>query len=646
MSEDADPKPVADVPIRDGDAGAEGDADDVVDEWQADKVERSLRRLPRLILQSIRMTWKASPRLFLLTIILQVASAVGVGAQLLLGKRVLDQLLGGERTTEAFGEVLPYLVGLVVLTVALSVSQAIQKEQGTVLGEHVSRLAFNRVLDIADAVELKAFESPVFYDRLERAIRNGTTRPFQMVNGVILLASSGLTILGLSTALVFLSPILLPLTLLACVPLWVAVLRNSRATHDFYLSMTKIDRERFYLLFTMTGRDEAKEIRAFALNGLLRNRYEDLFDQYLKGLRKLARRRIQRSLLASLGTSGLTVVVLGLLGYLYLDDSVSLAAAGTAVAAFLALTSRLQALLSAAGLLYEGSLFLEDYSSFVELLPRVEAARPVGRAPERFAKLVAEDVSFTYPGAATPALRNVNLEIADGEIVALVGENGSGKTTLAKLLANLYRPTDGRVLWDGVDIATLDPAAVRDSISVIFQDFVKYRLTAHENVAAGRAEFVDDRERAREAALDADADSFLSRLPSGYESLLGKQFGGSDLSIGQWQRVALARAFFRDAPFLILDEPTSALDPRAEYELFERLRNLLAGRSVLLISHRFSSVRSADRIYVLDKGVVRENGSHDELMRVGGLYAELFTLQAAAYLGDQLRTAPAGSAEP
>ena len=622
----------------------------VADEWTPLVTDRSLRKLPQLVHEAIRMTWAAGPRLFVLMGLLQVFVAVGVVVQLVIGKQILDELLSSDRTTAAYGDALPYLVALFALTVSLGIANAVQKEQATVLGELVSRLAYNRVLDVAEAVELKAFESPAFFDRLQRAVRNGANRPFQMVNGVTGLASSALTVGALIVALTLLSPILLPLTLLSALPIWLARLRNSRALYDFFVETTKIDRERFYLLSTLTGRDEAKEVRAFGLGTVLRRRYDDLCNRYMDGLRLVARQRERRSIIASLGTSGMTVIVLGVLGYLYLDEAISLAAGATSIAALLQLTSRLQSFIGSAGTLYEGSLFLDDYSAFVKLLPAVEAARPTQPAPPRFDRIHADDVGFIYPGATEPALEHVNVEIRAGEIVALVGENGSGKTTLAKLLANLYQPTSGAVTWDGVDIATLAPDSIRDAVSVIFQDFVRYRMTAHENIAAGRPEFIGDDARVERAAREADVHELLSSLRSGYQSMLGREFeGGRDLSIGQWQRVALARSFFRDAPLLILDEPTSAMDPRAEAELFERLRRLLAGRTVVLISHRFSSVRSADRIYVLDRGAVREHGTHDSLMALGGLYAELFTLQAAAYLDDkrpQREVAPAGQPTP
>jgi ATP-binding cassette subfamily B protein len=268
----------------------------------------------------------------------------------------------------------------------------------------------------------------------------------------------------------------------------------------------------------------------------------------------------------------------------------------------------------------------------VQLKPDADKAEAGAEAPTGFSTVEVDRVSFTYPGSRRPALNDVSIRIDAGEIIALVGENGSGKTTLAKLLAVLYEADSGSIRWDGADIRGFDRAGLRRAIAIIFQDFIRYELTARENISAGRGGAGDDAAIAA-AAHQAGADRFLEELPLGYDTILSKQFkGGRDLSLGQWQRVALARAFYRDAPFVILDEPSSALDPRAEHDLFARIRTLLAGRTVLFISHRFSTVRSADRIYVMGNGRIVEQGTHDELMAHGGSYAELFTLQAAAYL--------------
>ena len=380
----------------------------------------------------------------------------------------------------------------------------------------------------------------------------------------------------------------------------------------------------------LSGKDAAKELRAFGLSGFLRERFDRLYDEHMDELRKVARRRLRVSLLGNLATVVLTGIVAALL-VLALSGRIGLADAGTAAGAVFVLGERLMNAVFSAGMLYESSLFIEDFTSFVAMAPEVEARRSRSPAPAGFRRLRVEDVSFTYPSATTPAVTGVSMEIGAGEIVALVGENGSGKTTLAKLLCRLYLPHAGRVLWDELDTASADPDGLRRSVAVIFQDFLHYSLPAAENVGMGRHQRIGDIAAIRGAAVHAGADEFLAKLPKGYETVLGPEFdGGKELSVGQWQRVALARAFFRDAPFIILDEPTAALDARAEHELFESIRTLCRGRSVLLISHRFSSVRSADRIYVLDGGQGIEVGSHDELMDLGGRYAELFTLQASA----------------
>jgi len=304
---------------------------------------------------------------------------------------------------------------------------------------------------------------------------------------------------------------------------------------------------------------------------------------------------------------------------------VTLSQAGIAVAGVAVVGSRLTQAGYSAGSLSEAALYMDDYNAFVELLPAAEAARPDRPAPRGFRRLEVDRVTFTYPSGEQPALRDVSLRIDAGEVVALVGENGSGKTTLAKLLAGLYHPDAGRIRWDGTDVATVRPDELRRSIAVIFQDFIRYHLPARDNIGLGRHEAIDDLEAVRDAARQAGADEVLAALPAGYDTMLGPEFyGGTDLSVGQWQRMAVARAMFRDAPFVILDEPTAALDADAERQLFARLRTLLAGRGVLLISHRFSSVREADTIHVMHSGAIVESGSHDDLIAAGGRYAAMY----------------------
>ena len=591
-----------------------------------------LRKLPRLVLGALGVVWSAGRRELIVTTMLQLFQGIGLTAQLLLGKEVLEALLEEEASFDA-SSMLPQLGLLAAITVLLSFAGAVQVEQSRVLGELVAQAANDRVLDVTGAIDLVAFESPGFFDRLQRAQIGSITRPLEMVNGLGTLATSVIALVGITIALVALQPLLVPFVLLGYAPLWLASTRNSRMLFQFVLEMTEDDRQRAYLQRVLSGREEAKEVRAFGLAPLLRRRYERLYEERIAKLRLVARKRLVRSLVAALGTSGLTVASLGLLGYLYVDGHMSLSSVGAAVAALLQLGGRLRGIADGAGSLYESALFVDDYRSFLDLAPQRQVPETVGEPLPGFSHLVAEGLTFTYPGSTEPAVLDVSMELRAGEVVALVGENGSGKTTLAKLLAHLYSPDAGHIWWDDLDTSTCDPTRVRGSVAVIFQDFVRYLLPAKENIGAGRHERFDDEAAIVAAARAAGADRFLSTFPNGYDTVLGKEFtGGRDLSVGQWQRVALARAFFRDAPFVILDEPTAALDPRAEYELFESIRSLFQGRSVLLISHRFSSVRSADRIYVLERGRLVEHGTHDELLVKDGIYAELFTLQASAYL--------------
>jgi ATP-binding cassette subfamily B protein len=594
----------------------------------------NVRRLPRLCVQGFRIIMAAGRRDFIVSISLQTIAGFGLAVQLVLGQRALSALFAAVQGEGSLSSVAPWALAVAVVAFILFFANAVQRERQQILGELVNRHVEARVLDVVTAVDLEAFETPGFFNRLER-IRQRADQPLNLVWGVSGLAGAAVGTIGVVIGLFAIEPLLIPMIALVFLPAWLVASRRSESFWRFFWRMTPRDRERRYLAEVLSGRDEAKEVRAFGLAGYLRRRYDSLYEERIRELRQVARRHLVFSFAANLGISVVLLVTLLLISWLTLRHDVTLSQAGIAVAGVAIVGARLTQAGYSAGSLSEAGLYMDDYNAFLDLLPKVAAKRPTAPAPRGFERLEVEGVSFTYPSGDEPALRDVHLEISRGEVVALVGENGSGKTTLAKLLAGLYSPTKGTIGWDGVDISTVDPDDLRRSVAVIFQDFIRYHLPARDNIGLGRSAAAEDVDAIREAAEHADADRFLSALPAGYETVLGPQFiGGTDLSVGQWQRVALARAFFRDAPFVVLDEPTAALDPRAEHDLFVRIRSLLSDRTVLLISHRFSSVRSADRIYVLAEGNIVEAGTHEELMSDGGIYEELFTLQAAAYLGD------------
>jgi ATP-binding cassette subfamily B protein len=595
--------------------------------------DHSLKRLPGVLAGALRLVREAAPRELTVSFALQLVTGAGVAVQLLLGRSLLADILQADRLGGGLADVVPTLVAFLAVSALLQFGYSARSELQGLLGELTGRHAQDHIIDVATMVDLEAYESPEFHDRLMRASMAANFRPANMARNFMQLSSASIGVVGLLVALLALQPLLVPFVVLAYVPVWVATIRNSRTSHGFGWRMTPADRKRQYLGMALSNKYFAQELRAFDLAAYLRRRYDELFDQRIAEVRGVTSTRLQRSLLASVASSVLSGVSVSLVVGLLLAGRMDVASAAAAAVAIQQLGGRLSGIAGSGSALYEDALFLDDYNSFLDLAPEIAASRPRTPAPEGFRTLTIDHVSFTYPGTDRLALDDVSLEVHAGEVVALVGENGSGKTTLAKLLCHLYSPTAGRILWDGVDTTTCDPADVRRHMAVIFQDFAQYCLSARENIGVGGHDRVEDFDAIVAAARQSGADEFLADLPLAYETMLGRQFeGGEELSIGQWQRVALARAFFRGAPFVILDEPTAALDPRAEHQLFERIRTMAQGRTVLLVSHRFSSVRSADRIFVLSGGRLVEQGTHEDLLAEGGQYAELFTMQASAYL--------------
>ena len=599
-----------------------------------------LRRTPRLAVEAMRLVYRASPSNTVTMLLFQVVAGAGVAVQLLIAREILGQLVGVTQGGAARDLYLP-LAYFTAVTVVLAAARALSEHRQRLLGELVGRHAFDRIVTAATRTEYRAFETPRFYDDLQRAMSSGELRILDMVNSVSQLTAALITTLGIAAVLFALEPVLLVLAVVAGVPALLAAVHNSRQSYVFSYAMTPESRERAYVLSLLSSRSAAKEVRLFGLAAHLWHRYELLTNERIRRLRLFLAQRLRISLVGSTASAIAMAIALVALVVLLDRGRLDVADALTAGVAMQQLATRLTAMTGGIARLVESGMFLDDYQEFVALAQASGATsgeRPPARvpAPEGAVEVELEGVSFTYPTRTAPAVEDVSLRIGPGEVVALVGLNGSGKTTIVKLISQLYRPQSGRVLWNGADAAREDPAAIASQMTVVFQDYLEYHLTALDNIVFGRIERAGGVDEARAAAEQAGADEFLSRLPDGYDTRLGLQFhGGHELSVGQWQRLALARAFYRGGGLLILDEPTASLDPRAERDLFVQMRTLALGRSVLLISHRFSNVRTADRIYVLDHGRVAESGSHDELIAHGGRYAELFNLQAAAYAADR-----------
>jgi ATP-binding cassette subfamily B protein len=599
----------------------------------------------------LRHAFRAAPGLTVTVALCTVAAGVLPAVAAWVGKLIVDGVVAALALgDEGWGTHRSQLWTLVAIeggiVAALLGAQRLQAGAQAILRTRLGNQVSAWILEKANTLDLAHFEDPEVHDRLMRARRDAMSRPFNLVNGVFTAARNFVTLAACIVVLAQLSIYAVVIVVLAGLPAFVAELRFSQQVFDQQRRRTPEQREQAYLEQVITREDFAKEVKLYGLGPLLLERFRRIARRIEDEQRTIdVRRNFWGFVFNLLGTAAFYLAYAWIVRRT-VNEHLTLGQMTMYLVIFRQAQQGVTTGLASLGLMLDDHLYLRDLSSFLAL-PVVAPTGTATRGPRPDAGLEVRDVSFTYPGAAQPALEHVDMRIAPGEMVALVGQNGSGKTTLLKLITRLYEPQSGSILLEGLDVREWDVGALRRRFAMVFQDYVRFKMTARENIAAGDIEHWDDEARTEDAARRGLAHPFIVELPEGYQTQLGKWFrGGQELSGGEWQKIALSRAFMRDSDqILVLDEPTAALDPDAELRIFEHVQRIQGRQSVLLISHRFGSVRMADRIVVLEQGRVVEHGAHDDLVAQQGLYARLFELQAAGYLGRRV-SSPQREPEP
>jgi ATP-binding cassette, subfamily B, bacterial len=590
----------------------------------------ALSNLPRFF----RLVWQTSPPIMIANSILRIIRASTPVAILYVGKLIIDQVVMLSRahdghSTKHIWQLVAIEFGLAILSDGLTRAITLMD---SLLGDLFSNFTSIRIMRHAAELDLDQFEDSSFYDKLERA-RQQTTGRTVLLSQVMSQVQDLITMGFLAAGLMAFNPWLIVLLLIAVIPAFMGESYFNDRSYALNRGQTPERRELDYIRYLGASDETAKEVKLFDLSAFLVDRFRKLSDQFYLDNRRLAiRRSTWGTVFAMLGSAGyyaayVVIIIRTVSGSLTIGDLTFLAGS------FRQLRSLLEGILTRFTSVSQGAIYLRDFFEFFEIKPRIVVKANPRPFPDPIRiGFVFEDVGFRYLNSNHWANRHLNFTLHAGEKLALVGENGAGKTTLVKLLARLYDPSEGRILLDGVDLREYDPAALRMQIGIIFQDYLRYQMTVAQNIAVGNIREKENRGLIVAAARQSLADGLADRLPEKYDQALGRRFNqGVELSGGEWQKIALARAYMRDAQLLILDEPTSSLDARAEYEVFQRFADLTKGKSAVLISHRFSTVRMADRILMLDKGEIIEIGSHEELLKKQGRYAELFNLQARGY---------------
>ncbi len=600
----------------------------------------ALKNLPPFL----REIWATSKPLTTASMGLRLVRALLPIVTLYVGKLIIDEavrLVGAGVRFDSLqaaweGGQLSHLLTLLLAEFALAIVSdllgRLVSYADSVLSELFTNATSIRLMEHAATLDLEDFEDPDLQDKLDRA-RRQTMGRMNLMSQLFGQAQDAITVAGFAAGLLIYAPWLIVLLAVALIPAFIGESHFNAMNYSLNFQWTPERRQLEYIRQMGASVETAKEVKIFNLNRFFITRFRELSAKFFAANRALARRRaFWGTLLAALGTLGYYIAY-AYIAWRTVRGDFTIGDLTFLAGSFRRLRQLLESLLIGFSQVAGQALYLDDLYSFFEIEPEIRSRPGALPVPRPIAQgFVFENVGFRYPDADKWALRGLDFQLNVGEVLALVGENGAGKTTLVKLLARLYDPDEGRILLDGRDLGDYDLEDLRANIGVIFQDFVRYHLTAGENIGVGQVEDMYNRERIRDAAHRAMADEVIDGLPNGYDQLIGRRFKtGVDLSGGQWQKIAIARAYMRDAQVMILDEPTAALDARAEYEVFKRFKELSEGRTAVLISHRFSSVRMADRILVLAEGRLEASGTHAQLLAQGGRYAELFELQAAGY---------------
>jgi len=589
----------------------------------------ALRNVPTVL----HFVWESGRAVVIFGLVARIIASLLPPALFWVSKLIIDTIYRILTTHQPVGHRLWWLVaGEFALAVATGlVGRLIDYSDTLLAGRYMNHISV-RVMQHAASLDLMAYEDPVFYDKLERARVQATDRLY-MIQAIGRLIQQVITTITLSVTIMVFSPWLLLLLVAGVIPAFVGETHFAFLGYAKNFKQTPIRRQLDYLRILGGSKEAAKELKLFGLQEFLSARFKVLSDQVYDEDISLARRKvIAGSVLSMIGTAGYYTAYV----YAVWRTVTGVFSFGTLTLLANAIreaSSNLQQTFSSLSTIADQALFMTDLIAFFDMRPTIRSKPNALPAPRPIRQgFEFRDVSFRYPGSPRLILNRLNFVLRVGERVALIGENGEGKTTIVKLLTRLYDPVEGQILLDGIDIREYDLDDLYREIGVIFQDFMRYEMTARENIAVGRIEHIKDLPLLERSAEKSMADEVVEKLPSHYEQMLGRRFeGGVDLSGGEWQKIALARAYLRDAQLLILDEPTSALDARSEYEVFQRFSELTAGKMAIFISHRFSTVRMADRIVVLENGRIAEEGDHESLTHLGGRYAEMFELQAASY---------------